>query len=118
VTLGYKTVTQSDGESRYRPAGPVIGVSAFAPLRGLLSMYGSLGLGYMQTPGGDAIDFAADYRLAEVGLAYTPNGEGLLGRFTFTGGYRVQVLTSKDAFNGQDGTDTTQGFTLGAVATF
>jgi hypothetical protein len=118
LTLGYKEVTQSDGDVRYRPAGPVAGVSAYAPLGGLLALYGSLGLGRMKTPGGDAVDFDADYRLAELGLAYTPNAEGLLGRWTFTGGYRIQVIDSQEAFGSQDGRDTTQGFTLGAVATF
>ena len=81
-------------------------------------MYGSLGLGWMKTPGGDTIDFDADYRLAELGLASTPSGEVLEGRWTFTGGYRIQVLDSKDAFLDQDGRDTTQGFTVGVLFTF
>jgi hypothetical protein len=118
VTVGYKKVEQSDGDLRYRPAGPVIGVSGYAPLGGLLSLYGSLGLGWMKTPSGDAIEFDADYRLAELGLASTPNGEVLKGRWTFTGGYRIQVLDSKDAFGSQDGRDTTQGFTVGTLFTF
>jgi hypothetical protein len=127
VTLGYKKLTQigrdPGGDYLYRPAGPVVGVSAYAPLGGLLSLYGSLGLGHMKTPGDDRpedrkVKFEADYRLAELGLAYTPNAEGFLGRWTFTGGYRIQVLDSEDALDALDGRDTTQGFTLGAVATF
>jgi len=117
VTLGYKQVEQSGSAGRYRPRGPVVGVSAYAPLGGLLSLYGSLGLGRIQTPGGDAIDYKSDYTLAELGLAYTPNAVGQ-GRWTFTGGYRIQVLDSKDAFEGQDARDTTDGFTLGANYTF
>jgi hypothetical protein len=122
-TLGYKRVTQSDGPNHYRPAGPVVGISANAPLGGVWSMYGSLGVGWLETPGGDAIDFKADYRLAELGLAYTIDGNRMPRRWTFTGGYRVQVMTSKDAFIGEDGhtedgRDTTQGFTLGVMATF
>jgi hypothetical protein len=117
VTLGYKKVEQGGSAGRYRPQGPVVGLSAYAPLGGLLSLYGSLGLGRMQTSGGDPIDFKADYTLAELGLAYTPNTVGQ-GRWTFTGGYRIQVLDSKDAFRSQDARDTTDGFTLGANFTF
>ncbi len=122
LTLGYKRVVQSDGPDHYRPAGPVVGISANAPLGGAWSMYGSLGVGWLETPGGDDIDFEADYRLAELGLAYTLNGNRMPRRWTFTGGYRIQVMTSKDAFpddaSSQDGRDTTQGFTLGVMATF
>jgi hypothetical protein len=118
VTLGYKKVSQSGDAGRYRPAGPVVAVSGNAPLGGAWSLYGSLGVGRLKTPGGDKIDFKADYRLTELGLAYTLNGDGLPRRWTFTAGYRIQVLTSKDALGTQDGRDTTQGFTLGALATF
>jgi hypothetical protein len=71
LTLGYKKVSQSGNAGRYRPAGPVVGVNANAPLGGAWSLYGSLGVGRLKTPGGDEIDFEADYRLAELGLAYT-----------------------------------------------
>lgn len=118
LTLGYKKVSQSDGPNRYRPAGPVVGVSANAPLDGAWSLYGSLGVGRLKTPGGDKIDFEADYRLTELGLAYTLNGNRMPRIWTFTAGYRIQVMSSKDAFVAQDGRDTTQGFTLGAMATF
>jgi hypothetical protein len=122
-TLGFKRVTQSGSAGRYELFGPVVGVSAYAPLGGLLALYGSLGLGRMETTSGSRqtdgqpIDFDAHYRLAEVGLAYTSSAAGL-ERWTFTGGYRVQVFDSGDAFQALDGRDTTQGFTLGAVATF
>lgn len=116
LTLGYKGVSQSDGTQRYRPRGPVLGASANAPLGGGLSMYGSLGIGWLKTPSGDVISYRTGYRLAEVGLAYALNADR--PRWTLTGGYRIQVMSSKDAFQGQDGRDTTQGFTLGANATF
>jgi hypothetical protein len=118
LTLGYKKVEQRGNAGRYRPAGPVAGVNANAPLGGAWSLYGSVGVGRLKTPSGAAIDFDADYRLAEMGLAYTLNGSRLPRRWTLTGGYRIQILTSKDAFGTQDGRDTTQGFTLGAMATF
>lgn len=124
LTLGYKKVSQTapDG-SRYRPAGPVAGLSANAPISGPLSLYGSLGVGKFKTPGGDPIAFKADYRLTELGLAYTLTGNQFVKRWTFTAGYRIQVLSSKEAFTtptgeSQDARDTTQGFTLGAIATF
>jgi hypothetical protein len=117
VTLGYKKVTQGGSAGSYSPRGPVVGVSGYAPLGGLLALYGSLGLGRLETQSGDVIDFEMRYRLAELGLAYTPNAVGQ-GRLTFTGGYRIQVLDSKDAFGTQDGRDTTDGFTLGANFAF
>jgi hypothetical protein len=119
VTLGYKQVEQGGSQGRYRPRGPVVGLNAYAPLGGLLALYGYLGLGRFQTPGGDEIDYKSDYQLAELGLGYTPNTAGR-GRWTFTGGYRIQILDSKDALPelGLDARDTTAGFTLGANYTF
>jgi hypothetical protein len=117
VTVGYKEIDQGDGPDHYRPSGPVVGLSASAPLRGAWSMYGNLGVGWLKTPSGDEISFDADYRLAELGLAYNLNAN-MPKHWTFTAGYRIQVLTSKDAFETQDARDTTQGFTLGVHATF
>jgi hypothetical protein len=120
VTLGYKKITQSDGTKSYRPRGPVLGASANAPLGNGLSLYGSLGLGRLKTATGDSVSFKADYRLAEVGLAYALNAEK--PRWTLTAGYRIQVMDSKNAFvddvKHQDGRDTTEGVTIGAKATF
>lgn len=118
LTLGYKKVSQRGSAGEYRPAGPVIGVNLNAPMSGPWSLYGAVGLGWLKTPGGDDIQFDADYRLAELGLAYTLEGGAWLKHWTFTAGYRAQIMTSKDAFNTQDGRDTTQGFTLGAIASF
>jgi hypothetical protein len=121
-TLGYKKVSQSGDAGRYRPAGPVVGVTGNAQLQGAWSLYGNLGVGWLKTPGGDEIKFDADYRLAEVGIAYTLGGKRHPKHWTFTGGYRIQVMTSNEAIPevnpAQDGRDTTQGFTLGVIATF
>ncbi|MBL8286867.1 MAG: hypothetical protein JNL85_02700 [Rubrivivax sp.] len=126
LTLGYKKVSQR-GDFRYEPKGPVAGISANAPLAGAFSLYGSLGLGRLKTPArnGDpkVVDFKADYRLTEVGLAYALPGSAFVQRWTITAGHRIQVMRSKDAFTSatgqaQDGIDTAQGFTLGVLATF
>lgn len=116
LTLGWKKVSQSGSAGRYRPSGPVIGASANAPLGSGLSLYGSLGVGRLTTPPGDDIRYKANYQLAELGLAYTLNADR--PRWTLTGGYRIQLMSSKDALGSQDGRDTTQGLTVGASATF
>ncbi len=118
LTLGYKKVSQRDGENRYEPAGPVLGANASASLGAAVSLYGSLGVGRLKTPGGAAIAFDADYRLTELGLAWTIGAGGWPQRWTFTAGYRTQVMDSKEALGALDGRDTTQGLTLGLLATF
>jgi hypothetical protein len=118
ATLGYKKVSQRDGDARYEPAGPVLGLSGNAALSGAASMYGALAFGRLKTPAGDEINFKADYRLTEVGVAYALSAGAWPRRWTFTAGYRIQVMGSKEAFGAQDGRDTTQGLTLGALATF
>ena len=84
-------------------------------------------MGGSKTPSKDSngkgIEFDMDYRLTEVGIAYTMRRQSRKPKhWTFTGGYRMQVMNSKDAFEAaegsQDGLDTTQGFSLGVVATF
>lgn len=121
MTLGYKKVSQRDGNVSYEPAGVVAGLSGNAPLSGAFSLYGALGFGRLKTPtsgGAEVVKFTADYRLTEIGLAYAVNTAGLPRRWTLTAGYRIQVMGSKEAFGTQDGRDTTQGFTFGALATF
>lgn len=121
LTLGYKKVSQRDGATRYEPAGLVAGVNGNASLGGAWSMYGGLGIGRLSTPqsGGDeVVKFDADYHLTEVGLAYALPATRFVRRWTLTGGYRIQVLSSKEALGAQSGRDTTEGFTLGAIATF
>ena len=122
LTAGYKKVSQREGNVRYEPAGPVAGLSGNAPLAGAVSMYGALAFGRLKTPtggGAEVVKFTADYRLTELGLAYGVNTGGALPRrWALTAGYRIQVMGSKEAFGTQDGRDTTQGLTLGALATF
>ena len=128
ITAGYKKVQQTgeddspDGVGIYRPSGLVVGISGSAPIHGPWSLYGNLSLGKLETPSGDEIDFDMDYRLTEIGIAYTMQGKSKPKHWTFTAGYRMQVMNSKDAFEAaegsQDGLDTTQGFSLGVVATF
>ena len=122
LTLGYKKVSQRDGNVRYEPAGPVVGMSGNAPLAGAFSMYGALAFGRLKTPSGggdEVVKFNADYRLTELGLAYGVNtGAAWPRRWTLTAGYRIQVMSSNQALGTQDGRDTTQGLTLGALATF
>lgn len=123
VTAGYKKMQQSAGGGVYRPDGPTIGINASAPLHGPWSLYGNLSLGKLETPSSDPISFEADYRLTEVGIAYTMEGKSRPSHWTLTAGYRMQVMNSKEALANaevgvQDGVDTTQGFSLGVVATF
>jgi hypothetical protein len=122
LTLGYKKVSQRDGAVRYEPKGPMLGLNASGSVSGPVSMYGNLGVGRLKTPpknGNDNIvDFKATYRLAEFGLAYSFGGGGVPRLWSLTAGYRIQVLRSIDAFGTQDGKDTTQGLTFGALATF
>jgi len=119
VTLGYKKLEQSDGSSIYALSGPVLGVNGTASLGRDFSLYGTFGLGRLKTTSASTVQFSsADYRLSEVGLAYTMATPSIAKAVTFTLGYRTQVLSSKDAAEGQDGRDLTQGLTLGFVATF
>ncbi|MFO1286473.1 MAG: hypothetical protein U1F25_07055 [Rubrivivax sp.] len=126
LTLGYKKISQR-GDFSYEPKGPVVGVSANAPMSGAFSLYGSVGVGRLKTPSSNGnpkvVEFKATYRLTEVGLAYAIPGSAFVQRWTITAGHRIQVMHSKDAFTtatgeSQDGIDTAQGFTLGVLATF
>ncbi len=118
LTVGYKKVEQIVKGDVYRPAGPIVGFSGSAPLGGPWSMYGALGVGRLKSPGGDAINFKADYRLSELGLAYNLPVQGFPHQWTFTAGYRMQSMSSKEALGSQSGNDDTYGFTVGVVASF
>lgn len=118
VTLGYKKVGQKAATDNYELAGLVAGMSATAPLSSSVSLYGSLGLGRMKDTAASTVKFDADYRLTEVGVAYTLPMERFTKALTFTLGYRTQVLSSKEALGSQDGRDLTQGVTLGLLAAF
>lgn len=123
VTLGYKRVSQRDGEFRYEPRGPVIGLSASAPLTGTWSLVGSFGVGWLKTQRSTdprIVQFDAGYRLSEVGLNYALDAGTWWRALTLSAGWRVQTLSSRDALprSGQDGRDLTEGLTLGVVARF
>lgn len=118
LTLGYKKIEQRGGTDVYALTGPVAGVSGTAPLGRDFSLYGSFGMGWMKSTGSSTVKFDADYRLSELGAAYTVPTGAFVKAVTFTLGYRTQVLTSKEATANQDGRDLTQGFTFGAIATF
>ena len=81
-------------------------------------MYGTLGLGRLKSTSGSNVKFDADYQLSEVGFAYNLGLGGIPRALTFTLGYRMQVLTSKEALPNQDARDLTQGFTFGLLAVF
>lgn len=124
VTLGYKQLAQT-GDFVYRPRGPVLGLSATAPLAGGFTLYGAFGVGWLKTPAPRDkrdVEFDADYRLTELGLAYNLPVDRFAKALTFTLGYRTQVLSSKDALQTdggrQDARDLTQGLTVGLVASF
>lgn len=129
VTLGRKQIhDRGDSGFRYEPRGPVVGMSGNAPLSGAFSIYGAVGIGRLKTPedpSPNVVKFKSRYRLTEVGVAYTVLAqEGFVKRWTLTAGHRIQVMHSKEAFTdpatgkSQDGVDTTQGFTIGVLATF
>lgn len=122
LTLGYKRVLQREGRVRYEPKGPVFGLSGTATLEGPWALYGTVSLGRLQTSGTQSdtnVAFDADYRIAEVGLGYTLlGGSWGVRRWTFTGGYRLQVMGSRQASGAQSGRDETNGFTFGVVASF
>jgi len=118
LTVGYKKVGQRAGTDNYELGGLTAGLSATAPLSPSVGLYGSFGLGRMKDTGASTVKFDADYRLSEVGLAYSLPMDGRIKALSFTLGYRTQVLSSKRALGDQDGRDITQGFTFGLVATF
>ncbi|MET0335682.1 MAG: hypothetical protein ABW190_15525 [Rhizobacter sp.] len=118
VTAGFKKIEQRGGSEVYALDGPVIGIAGTAPLGRDFSLYGSFGMGWMKSTGSSTVKFDADYRLSEIGAAYTLPTSTFVKAVTFTLGYRTQVLTSKEALGNQDARDLTQGFTFGAIATF
>ncbi len=121
LTAGYKKISQRDGDTRYEPAGLVLGVSGSAPLAEGVSLYGSFGAGRLKTPqsgGPEVVKFKTQYRLTELGLAYASVPSPGALRWTLSAGYRIQVMDSKEAFGIQDGRDTTQGFAFGALLRF
>lgn len=124
LSVGYKRLAQIAKYS-YKPAGPVVGASASAPLTGTLAFYGNLGVGRLKTPAQRSefdVDFRTDYQLLEAGLSWALPMDRFLSAMNLTLGYRMQVLVSKDAGRdnqvGLDARDITQGFVFGLTARF
>lgn len=117
ATLGYKRYGQSAGLN-YEVGGPTVGFSAAAPLGAGFSAYGSLGLGRLKSVGSSDVKFDTTYRLTETGAAYSMDAGGFVRTLSFTLGYRMQVLNSKQATETQDGRDLTHGLALGVVGSF
>lgn len=122
LTLGHKKTTQKEnpGTRSYEVAGLVAGLAGTAPLTPTLGLYGSFGFGKLKPTGASSEKYDADYRLAELGLAWNVGLDRGPKAINLTVGYRTQVLSSKDALprTGQEARDLTQGLTLGVVATF
>jgi hypothetical protein len=119
LTLGYKRTGQR-AQQNYELAGPTVGMSATAPLGGGVSLYGLLGLGRLKPTGASTVDLDADYQLTEVGAAYNVPVGRIVRSITFTAGYRIQVIDSKDVLNtrAQNARDLTQGFNIGVSGSF
>lgn len=121
VTLGYKRTGQRAGQNNYELGGPTLGLTATSPLAGGFSVYGLLGLGRLKETGSSNVLFDADYQLSEVGVSYLLPIGGWLRALSFTAGYRMQVINSRDALSPgprQDARDLTQGFTFGVIGAF
>jgi hypothetical protein len=122
ASIGYKFSGQFAPES-FEMAGPTISVSGTAPIRGPFSIYGTVGLGRLKTTSKSSVGFdRVDYQLSEVGFAYSLGIGNIPKAVSFTLGYRMQVLDTKEAcctnFGPQNARDLTQGFTLGVFGVF
>ena len=134
LTAGYKQIEQKFGGT-YKWHGPTLGLSGTGPLGSGFSVYGSVGVGYMDADlpfadGGGRDSLKANYYLGEAGIAYSIGSIGKLARsLNVTLGYRSQTLTTKGygladtntsppVINRQDVHDTTQGATFSVIAVF
>ncbi len=125
--LGYKRFTQKGEGFIYEEAGPSVVGGFTAALRGTWSAYGNAAFGRLGPTGKSTVKVNADYRLTELGVAYSIPMGHFVQAISFTGGYRIQVLNARKlpiydqnaifAYL-QDGRDLTQGFTFGVVASF
>lgn len=103
--------------------GPVIGLSGFAPMNDNFGIYGSLGIGWLETKT-ISQKYNTNYELGEVGLAYSFDKKpSFVKGLTATVGYRFQKLTANkthETSNGgkHDSRDTTSGLTIGLIGSF
>lgn len=108
-------------ESVFVYSGPIVGFSASAPLTGGFSLYGTAAIG-VNFKRGTETKHDADYRLGELGVAYSfdVGGAGGMKGLIGTLGYRSQVIVSKltGDWEGVKGRDTTEGMSIGIIAAF
>jgi hypothetical protein len=131
ATLGYKQIDQDFSTGLYKWTGPTVGLAASAPLSGWLAFYGTFAYGRLNldasTP--DAAQrrtFSADYELGELGLSYGLGTPLPHLSFSFTAGYRIQVVSTRKfdvstGFGGYqpvDVHDVTQGPAISVFARF
>ena len=115
LSAGYKSLKWDAVTTK----GPIVGVSASAPISDSTSLYASYGMGFMKSAG----LYNTDYQLAEAGVAYSLGSMGTFVKSSaITAGYRFQRLKFKNVVypNGQkfNFTDVTDGLTLSFVASF
>jgi hypothetical protein len=134
LSAGYKRLTQDVG-GQYVWSGPTLALSVSAPLQSGLSVYGTVGAGWMKVtlPSPDAAGVTslnANYTLSEFGLAYTVGREhfGGVANLTVTLGYRAQTMVTQNyalaaqpggtVYATDDPRDFTQGVTFSLIGTF
>lgn len=121
VSAGYKSVKWFGFDVN----GLTMAVSASAPVSEKFGMYGTLGLGKLESQRKDvAGTTSGDYYLLEAGLSYSLGSIGSVAKASaVTFGYRQQRLKFLNVFIGNPTNvdavnDNTSGFTLGIVASF
>jgi hypothetical protein len=137
LSLGNKRITQRFGPDGYQWSGPVLGLSAGAPLSSGWGLYTSLGLGrlrgkFSRSDAAGHTRFGTDYRLMEAGFTYNvPTSVTWMRSLVLTTGYRIQRMATKGYSlavtpsvgspgenSSADLVDTTQGLVLGLQGTF
>jgi hypothetical protein len=131
VTLGYKHIEQDFGTASYKWSGPTLGLSASAVLHPNLALYGAFSLGLLRLNASTPDDagknsFDAIYSLGELGLAYVFNTGLPNFSLTLTGGYRVQIVDTRNfslatAYGGYSQVelhDVTQGPVISLIGRF
>jgi hypothetical protein len=124
ASIGYKHIDWTGATIK----GPIIAMSASAPLQGNLGLYGTLALGLLKTDvPSTAFKSGArtDYNLGEFGLSYSI---AALKGSALTVGYRTQHIrakglwpitsTTSPAVTYVDGVDTLSGPTVGFLVSF
>lgn len=146
VTAGYKNIRQFTDATLFRLnaitgarasgaiiedhfnnkiTGPMVGLVGSVPIGNRFGLYGNFAYGFLSTDffSGGVEEGTRDtpYYLAEGGVSYafaTPDTMKYLKALTAYVGYRNQTFYRKDVANGQDATDTTQGFVAGLNLSF